>query len=99
MAPTPEVFPGGSWERPWTAGEDGEVLALDYQAGGAYLTVEGEGQVEIEIDGEWLQPVPVGPHPGLHRIAEHPGHEAHALVIRPDTGLRIWSVSFAAGIP
>ena len=26
MAPTPEVFPGGSWERPWTAGEDGEEL-------------------------------------------------------------------------
>jgi hypothetical protein len=99
MAPTPEIFPGGSWEQPWTAGEDGEVLALDYQAGGAYLTVEGEGQVEIEIDGEWLQPLTAGPHPGLHRIAEHPSHEAHDLVIRPATGLRIWSLSFAAGTP
>ena len=24
IAPTPELFPGGSWERPWTPGEDGE---------------------------------------------------------------------------
>ena len=24
MPPSAEIFPGGSWERPWTAGEDGE---------------------------------------------------------------------------
>ena len=35
MAPSPEVFPGGSWERPWTAGEDGEELVVPYEAGGA----------------------------------------------------------------
>ena len=52
MAPTPEVFPGGSWERPWTPGEDGEELALDYEAGGAYATVEGDGELAIELDGE-----------------------------------------------
>ena len=23
MAPTEELFPGGSWERPWVAGEGG----------------------------------------------------------------------------
>ena len=26
MPPTPELFPGGSWERPWTADEDGKRL-------------------------------------------------------------------------
>jgi hypothetical protein len=99
IAPTPELFPGGSWERPWTAGEDGEDLALDYQAGGAFLTVEGEGQIEAEIDGEWIDSIPAGPQPGLRRIAEHPCHEAHSLVLRPTPGVRIWSVSFAAGVP
>jgi hypothetical protein len=99
MAPTPEHFPGGSWERPWTAGEDGEDLALDYQAGGAYATVEGEGTLEVELDGEWLQPLAVGPNPALHALAEHPRHEAHDLVLRPSPGLRIWSLSFAAGAP
>ena len=47
MAPSPELFPGGSWERPWTAGEDGEELDVPYEAGGAYATVEGEGEVEL----------------------------------------------------
>ena len=59
MAPSPEVFPGGSWERPWTAGEDGEELVLPYEAGGAHATVEGEGELAIELDGEALEPVRV----------------------------------------
>ncbi|HEX5928358.1 MAG TPA: DipZ protein [Solirubrobacterales bacterium] len=99
MAPTPELFPGGSWERPWTAGEDGEDLALDYQAGGVFATVEGSGELLAEIDGEWGEPIAAGPSPGLLAIAEHPQHEAHSLVLRPSPGLRIWSVSFAAGAP
>lgn len=99
MAPTPELFPGGSWERPWTAGEDGEDLALDYQAGGVYATVEGSGELLAEIDGVWGEPIPAGPSPGLLVIAEHPRHEAHSLVLRPSAGLRVWSVSFAAGAP
>lgn len=99
LPPSPEHFPGGSWERPWTAGSDGEALALDYQAGAAFCTVEGPGPIEVEIDGEWSEPLEVGPHPGLFTIAEHPAHEAHSLVLRPTPGQRIWSVSFAAGVP
>ncbi|HMI82026.1 MAG TPA: hypothetical protein VK480_09595 [Solirubrobacterales bacterium] len=98
IPPTPELFPGGSWERPWVAGSDGEDLALDYQAGGAYATVEGEGEIEVEIDGEW-QTLPSDPVPGLHTLAEHPSHEAHNLVLRPSPGVKIWSVSFAPGVP
>jgi hypothetical protein len=98
IAPSTEVFPGGSWERAWTAGEDGEVLALDYQAGGAFATVEGAGEIEIEIDGKWQQPISTT-DPALYTLAEHPSHEAHSLVLRPTPGLRVWSVSFAAGTP
>jgi hypothetical protein len=99
MAPTPEIFPSESWDEPWTAGRDGDVLELDYQAGGVFVTVEGSGEIEVEIDGEWGDPVAAGPAPGLLTIAEHPCHEAHSLVLRPSPGLRVWSVSFAAGIP
>jgi hypothetical protein len=98
MAPTAEVFPGGSWERPWTAGEDGEELALEYAAGGAFATVEGAGEIAIELDGKNAGTVATG-GPALYALAEHPSHEAHTITIRPAPGLRIWSISFAAGAP
>ena len=98
IAPSAEIFPGGSWERPWIAGEDGEVLALDYEAGGAFATVEGSGEIEVEIDGEWQPPLATT-DPALYELAEHPSHEAHSRVLRPTPGLRVWSVSFAAGMP
>jgi hypothetical protein len=98
MAPTPEAFPGGSYERPWTAGEDGEELVLDYAAGGAYATVEGSGEIAIELDGEATAPIAVA-DPALYALAEHPGHEAHTVTLRPTPGLRIWSVSFPAATP
>jgi len=98
MPPTEELFPGGSWEQPWIAGTDGENLALDYQAGGAYATVEGEGELQVEIDGEW-RTIPAGPAPGLRTLAEHPRHEAHNLVLRTAPSVKIWSISFAPGVP
>ncbi len=98
LAPSAEVFPGGSWERSWTAGEDGEELVVPYSAGGAYATVEGEGELAVTLDGEPLGRIECR-HPALHPLAEHPRHESHELRLRPDPGMRIWSVSFAAGIP
>jgi hypothetical protein len=99
IAPTPEYFPGGSWQQPWIPDAEDDAIALDYQAGGVFVTVEGEGEIEAEIDGEWMEPIAVDPTPGLQTIAEHPSHEAHSLVLRPSDGLQVWSVSFAAGVP
>jgi hypothetical protein len=98
MPPSPELFPGGSWERPWISGEDGEELEVEYEAGGAYITVEGEGEIALELDGVALDSLSVE-RPALHALSEHPRHESHRLVLRPAPGLRIWSVSFAAGMP
>ncbi len=98
MAPSPEVFPGGSWESPWTAGEDGDVLSLAYEAGGAFATIEGDGEVEVLIDGRPAGPVAVD-GPALYELAAHPRHESHTLELRPAPGQRVWSVSFAAGVP
>ena len=98
MSPTPELFPGGSRERPWTAGEGGEQLEVTYEAGGAYATVDGSGEVAVDLDGDSAEPVEIDGS-ALYPLAEHPRHEAHGLTLRPSAGLRIWSVSFAAGTP
>lgn len=98
LTPTPEIFPGGSWQRPWTAGEDGEELAVDYESGGAYATLEGEGAIAVGLDGVSSARIEVD-GPGLYPIAEHPHHQRHALLLRPTPGIRIWSIGFAAGVP
>lgn len=97
MAPTEETFPGGSWEQPWTAGEDGEELTIEYAAGGAYATVEGEGDLTIELDSSKHASIRVS-DPALYTLAEHPSHESHTITLHPAAGLRVWSISFAAGV-
>ncbi len=96
--PSQELFPGGSASEPWTAGEPDASLELEYEAGGAYATVDGEGEIRGRLDGRDPFTVHV-PHPGLFELASHPRHEGHRLALRPSPGLRIWSVSFAAGVP
>jgi hypothetical protein len=94
MPPTPELFPGGSWEQPWTGGE----LQLDYEAGGAYATVEGTGTLSVTFeDGDTHQVEIDGAR--LYELTRHERHQAHHLKLVPSPGLRIWSVSFAASIP
>jgi hypothetical protein len=92
--PTPEVFPGGSWDQPWEGGE----LTVEYEAGGAYATVEGEGTLSFSVDGAGSQSIPVET-PKLYTLTEHDRHEPHTLRLEPGEGLRIWSLSFAAGVP
>lgn len=98
MPPTEELFPGGSWERPWTAGEDGEELTIEYSAGGAYATVEGAGALQAKLDGGDTTRVEVDGG-RLYRLAEHDRHESHRLELVPSPGLRVWSIGFAAGVP
>jgi hypothetical protein len=94
MPPTEELFPGGSWEQPW----EGEELSLAYEAGGAYATVEGEGSLSVSLDGGEPAAIPVD-GPRLYPLAEHRRHGSHRLTLHPSPGLRVWSVSFAAGLP
>jgi hypothetical protein len=98
IAPSAELFPGGSWERAWLAGEDGDELVVEYEGGGSFATVEGDGALELALDGEAAGAIEAG-DPGLYRLAEHPRHERHTVSLRPAPGQRIWSVSFAAGVP
>jgi hypothetical protein len=98
MPPTPEVFPGGSWEQAWSAREEEPTLRLDYAAGGAYVTTQGSGELRVAIDGEGRGTVQID-GAGLYPLAEHERHGSHRLEIKPDGELLIWSVSFAAGLP
>jgi hypothetical protein len=60
--------------------------------------VEGEGELAVGIDGTAAEPIAVD-GPALYPLAEHGRHESHNLTLRPSPGLRVWSVSFAAGVP
>jgi hypothetical protein len=96
IGPTPELFPAEG--RPWTRAEDGEGFTVEYEAGGASATVEGEGELALTLDGERLSPVAIS-GAGLYELAEHPHHGRHVLAIDLSGDVRIWSVSFAPGLP
>jgi thiol-disulfide isomerase/thioredoxin len=98
MPPSRELFPGGSRERPWRPAAEGELIELDYAAGAAYATLDGEGELEVAIDGEPPRRVPAEA-PGLHELAAHERHGSHHLALGVRGEVRIWSVSFAAGVP
>jgi hypothetical protein len=98
MAPTDELFPGGSAERPWEAKDADPALELEYEAGEAFAAADGEGALELELDRRPADPIAVD-GPGLYEIALHDRHEQHRLRLRPSAGVRVWSVSFAAGVP
>ena len=98
MPPSEEVFPGGSAADPWEASPDRPRIELTYAAGGAYASVDGEGALEVALDDRPCDAIAVD-SPGLHELAQHDRHEEHRLVLRPSEGTRVWSISFAAGVP
>lgn len=89
MPPTPEHFPDET-----SAGR----LDLSYEAGGVHATVEGEGEIAIELDGSKLDPIAIS-GPALYTLVEHRKHEHHTIAVLPSANLRIWSISFPAGMP
>jgi hypothetical protein len=98
MPPTPELFPGGSWESPWVAERGGGELAVDYAAAVAGATVEGIGELRVSIDGGEPRTIAID-GPRLYLLAEHERHEAHRLTLAASEGLLVWSLSFGAGLP
>jgi len=98
IPPTEEVFPGGSTEDPWPRAASERTLELEYRAGGAYAATDGDGELEIQLDGERLEPIRVT-HPGLQELMSHDRTERHAVLLEPSPGLLIYSLQFAAGVP
>ncbi|MDX6607327.1 MAG: hypothetical protein QOD14_1867 [Solirubrobacterales bacterium] len=98
IAPTTEVFPGGSTEEPWSSTEGEGSLEIEYEAGGSYAATDGEGRIGIRIDGEHHEPVEVT-HPGLQELTIHERTERHTLELEPSPRLLVYSIQFAAGVP
>ena len=98
VPPTPEQFPGGSTEEPWTRAESDPPLQVAYEAGGASAAADGEGEIRLRLDGAPVDPVEVT-HPGLYELTAHERSERHALELEPSPGVRLYSLQFAAGIP
>jgi hypothetical protein len=94
--PTDEIFPGGAHDRPWRPGDPFGPLEVEYEGAGAWAALDGEGRVGVAVDDESAGSLEVSA-PGLYELSNHAGHGAHKVSIRPDAGLRVWSVSFAPG--
>ncbi len=97
LPPTPELFPAG--EGVPLSLLEGEPLEYDYEAGGAYATLEGRGSIHVSLDGGPPSALTIDTA-GLYELAVHPRHERHRLSIEPRSGeVALWSVSFAPGVP
>jgi hypothetical protein len=98
LPPTPELFPGGAIDAPFT-GADGEPpLEAPYEAGGAFAATDGEGRIELSLDGEPIGTIEVV-HPGLQELTSHERTERHLLQLSPSPGLHIYSIQFPAAVP
>lgn len=98
IAPTPELFPGGSTEEPWSSTDGDPSLELTYESGGAYATTDGEGSIALRVDGAQREPVEVS-NPGLQELTSHERTERHTIRLEPTPGLLVYSIQFAAAVP
>jgi hypothetical protein len=98
IPPTAEIFPGGSTEEPWPRTAADRTLEIEYEAGGAHLATDGEGEIAIRVDGQGRDPIAVI-YPGLQELTTHECTEHHQLEIEPSPGPLIYSIQFAAGVP
>jgi hypothetical protein len=96
--PTDEVLPGGSIADPWRAVRPEDSLDIAYSAGGAWASVDGEGTLDVSLDGRAMREITVD-RPGACELTAHERHESHELSLTASPGVAIYAVSFAAGLP
>ena len=96
VKPSDEVFPGGSHDSYWT-GAPGEPLEVEYAGAGAWAALDGPGTVEVSADGsDETRRIDVDA-PGVYELAAYEHHGMHDIRLDLGPGVRVWSVSFAAG--
>ena len=97
IPPSDEMLVGGSLETPWSSAGDGAAIEATYQGAGAYASVGGEGTLRFSVDGGESTELEVD-GPLLVEIAEHEVSGEHTLVLSPDPGIEVYSLSFAPGL-
>jgi hypothetical protein len=98
VPPTPELFPGGSIDQPWSAADEEPALTLEYGAAGAYAATDGVGEIALTLDGSDGGRVEVA-GAGLQELVAEDRHATHELTLTPSPGIRIYSLQFAPGPP
>ena len=89
MAPSPELFPGGSWERPWwPPGRRG--APRPYEGGPAHATPRAFGGGRSSTASPGSRSRSTARASQRLRPARPPREPL--LVLRPSPGLRVWSV-------
>ena len=96
IAPSPEVFPGGSEDEPLTMSGSGELVELDYEAAAAYAAAGGEGTLLVAVDGGPEREVEVA-GPALYELAGGERHSRHHLALRATGAIELNSIQFAPG--
>ena len=99
VVPSPELFPGGAPETPWRPEGTDDALAVEYDGGGAYASVDGAGTLSLTLDENAPRALEVEA-PGLVELASHERHQRHSLRIAVSDGeIAVHSLSFAPGVP
>lgn len=96
--PTPELLPGGSISEPWRPGSPDAALTFEYEAGGAWASVDGAGELRVVLDGGSPRTVAVEA-PGAYELSAHDRHERHQISLTIAGDASAYAVTFAAGLP
>jgi hypothetical protein len=96
--PSEELVPGGSVSEPWRPSQPDDVLEFDYEAGGAWTSVDGQGEISVSMDGGARGTVAVNA-PGAYELSAHERHERHALSLRAAGDIAVYAITFTAGLP
>jgi hypothetical protein len=94
QVPTPHVYL--EEDRSARSVAAGEQLELSYEGAAATAILDGEGVVDVYVDGELRTSIElVGPR--LYQLVETPAHEAHELKLLFRAPARAYAFSFAPG--
>jgi hypothetical protein len=96
--PTPELLPGGSISEPWRPSDPETPLEFDYEAGGAWASVDGHGELEVAVDGAPSQALVVEAS-GAYELSAHDRHERHRMSLGTSGEVDLYAITFAAGLP
>jgi hypothetical protein len=77
--------------------EPGEVLSLSYEGATASAVLDGEGKVDLEVDGALRRIIRLD-GPRLYKLVESGRHEKHELLLRFHDAARAYAFSFAPGV-
>ncbi len=77
--------------------ESGEALAVTYEAATAAAVLDGEGRVDLEVDGQLRRIIHLD-GPRLYKLVESGQHEQHELRLRFHDPAQAYAFSFAPGV-